>query len=204
VASTKRPRGVFWSCVPWRAACRHAGSRVSAAASTQFSPASGAKADRHVNRANEVADRFGVRGQASKRVGVRDHRMAGSEQRVDDAVPAGRLSEHPMKPVPPITTIFISSPFVCRIPCRRVVPTGFCCLGSRVAARLRRRIRRHASLERPRRIRLRRITCFVSWRSVRRPRPVRPPSHLSPAQQLSILENAWSSPSPGRPGAAQW
>jgi hypothetical protein len=49
--------------------------------------------DRTVDRADEVADRFCVGGEATQRIGGGDHVLPGAVQRVHHAIPARRLGE---------------------------------------------------------------------------------------------------------------
>ena len=53
----------------------------------------GGEHDGPVDRADDVGDGRGVRGEAAQRVGGGDHRVSGVEQRIDDAVPARGLGE---------------------------------------------------------------------------------------------------------------
>ena len=53
----------------------------------------GGEHDGPVDRADDVRDGGGVRGEAAQRVGGGDHRMSGVEQRIDDGVPARGLGE---------------------------------------------------------------------------------------------------------------
>jgi hypothetical protein len=53
----------------------------------------GGEHDRAVDRADQIAERRGVGGEAAKRVCRRDHRVTRVEQRIDDGVPARGLGE---------------------------------------------------------------------------------------------------------------